>query len=109
MGYVQNRATKILKGLQHLSCDRGLREAVQPGRGSGVSPHLQTSDRRMHREQIFSVLPSAKTRVNAPTRGHRRFPLNTWKHFCAVQMMERWHGLPREAVGSPPWRSPEVP
>ena len=35
---------------------------------------------------------------------HRRLPLNTKEHFCAVWVTEHWHGLPMEVVGSPPWR-----
>ena len=29
---------------------------------------------------------------------HRRFHLNNRKHFCAVQVMEHWHRLPRDVV-----------
>lgn len=31
------------------------------------------------------------------------------QHFCAVQEAEHSHRLPREDMGSPPWRSPEQP
>ncbi|KFQ63783.1 hypothetical protein N334_11807, partial [Pelecanus crispus] len=37
---------------------------------------------------------------------HRRFPLNTRKHFFTVRLTERWHRLPREVVESP---SSEIP
>lgn len=45
----------------------------------------------------MSVEPSARTTGNA----HKlEFPLNTRKHFCAVQAMEHWHRFPIEAVES---------
>ena len=53
----------------------------------------------------MSVEPSARTTGNA----HKlEFPLNTRKHFCAVQAMEHWHRFPIEAVESLSWRSPKA-
>jgi len=34
--------------------------------------------------RLFSVVPSAKTRVGGHKPEHRRFPLNARQHFCAV-------------------------
>lgn len=53
------------------------------------------------RKRLFSVVPSGRK----SKRKHRRFPLNTSKYFCAVQVTEHLYKLPREAVGSPVWGS----
>ena len=41
------------------------------------------------------MVPSAKTRGNGHKLEHRRVPQNITENFCAVWMIEHWHGLPR--------------
>lgn len=48
----------------------------------------------------FLVVPSTRS-GNRHKMEHGRFPLNTRQHFHAVQVMEHWHGLPREAMQPP--------
>ena len=55
--------------------------------------------------KIFSVMASTRTRDVGNKLEHRRFSLNTKKHFCALKVMELWYSLTREAVESPPWKS----
>lgn len=50
---------------------------------------------------FFLVVASARTRDNGHKVEYRRFHLNTRKHFCAMQVMEHWHSLPRYIVQSP--------
>ena len=41
------------------------------------------------------MVSSARTRGDGHKVKHRAFPLSTRKHFCAVQVTEHWHRLPR--------------
>ncbi|GAB0182008.1 mitochondrial enolase superfamily member 1 [Grus japonensis] len=74
---VQQRATKMMKGLEHLSYEERLRELG-----------LFSLEKRMLRRifsmcgaRLFSVVPSDRTRVNRHKVKLRRFPLNIRKHF----------------------------
>lgn len=48
---------------------------------------------------MFSLVPSYRTGGDEHTLEHRWFLLNIRKHF--VRVMEHWHKLPSEVVGSP--------
>ena len=48
-----------------------------------------------NRARLFPEVPSASTRGHGHKLEHRRFPLNSRQHFCAVQVTEHWHRLPR--------------
>ena len=47
-----------------------------------------------------SVVPSDRTRGSGHNLQHRWFHLNVRKNFT-LRVMEPWHWLPREAMGSP--------
>ena len=59
------------------------------------------------RASLFLVVPIARTRGSEQWKqtGAQEVPSKHEKHFHAVQVMEHWHRLPKEAVGSSPWRS----
>jgi len=44
------------------------------------------------------VVPSDRTRGNGRKLKHRKFLLNTRKHFCTVRMTQHWHRFSREIV-----------
>lgn len=49
-----------------------------------------------HRAKLFSAMSCARARGNGNKLEWRRLPLKIRKHFCLVQVIEHWHGLPRE-------------
>ena len=66
---------------------------VQPGEEETQNYHCLCLKRGWKRME-----PSTRKRDNGHDLEHGRFPLNIRKHFCAVQMMEHWHRLPREVL-----------
>ena len=87
--------------------------AAQPGAGEAQGdlirvPKSLTGGCREAGARLCSVVPSARPGGPGHSRAPRRLPLSTRQHFCAGRVAEPWHRLPREAVGSPPWGSPEA-
>jgi len=53
------------------------------------------------RGKLFSVVPGNGRSSNVHKVKHRRFPLNSRKHFFTVHVIKHWHILPREVVQFP--------
>ncbi|KAK4832462.1 hypothetical protein QYF61_023509 [Mycteria americana] len=68
---VQRRATKLVKGLEHKSCEERLRELGDRTRGNGLKLH------------------------------QGRFRLDIRKFFFTERVIKHWNRLPREVVESP--------
>ena len=105
---VQRRATKTVRGLEHLSYEDRLREfgVVQPGKEkapgrSNCSLPVPEGAHRKAGEGLFIRECSDRTRGNGFKLKESRFRLDVRKKSFTVRVVRHWHRLPREAVDAP--------
>jgi len=101
---VQKRATRMIRGLEHLSYDKRLRVGVvqlgeekAPGRSyCGLS--VLKGAYKKDGEKLFSRACGNRTKGNGFKLKEGRFLLDRRKKFFTTKVVKHWHGLPREVV-----------